>query len=777
MSIVNFAGLLIYRISPRKPIEYLLLNDSYEHHRHWYPPKGRLIGNEDELKCALRETIDLTGLSTSDLVLDEAFRAELRYVDGIKPKQVVYFLARLAVPARHGLIRCDGAGMKHQWCPLDQALDKAVFQSMQDILTQAEDYIEGMRDEILPSNQRNRWQTVGDDSGRGVRSSASGSRQYDDVSGGDATANGKGDDSTGTWRMARGGSSGIEGRFKRMALADNNQRSSGRGSGERDQQSFSSNHRDQQQQPGNGNFQDNADGTQQRRPQDNPRYKTKLCEKFEQDGVCPYGQKCVFAHGMSELRVRESTAPISSNVVRGGVDDRAREYANSSSSSPYNHHHQQQQQQQQQQSFEQRSPVAQSNAGQRYNSNPLYKTRLCQRFSEDGGCPYGEKCQFAHGESELRVNPEQPPQPRTPRDGQFPPRTPTADQNQGGFNRMASSQTPSAWRRGGGPLESIGERLQAPRMPRNLSWSNTGARRVGEPPSFSDDGSMDSPGYPSANLSPKSPAIVGDIEFKGPQAAPLITPIAQKIPAPVAASNVTNSNENGSAAKGGAGPASAASAKRSQESRSGSGAKAEAAGNKPWIKVVEVSDRDLKEMGSPLADTGSIEIIKSKPVSKTAELESRLAKELIDFFGKSTANGQEPTLQTSFKEITHMEFRNNLTKQQLLNIVIAALFGPCSAKGVSEAIEKSSDLLSKIVSKQQDQVFMLNAWQRLLTDDESAALWQRKASELLGALYKESLLDEEVFTQWFASKNTEDCGPAVASMKPFANWLATAEEE
>ncbi|ORX72279.1 hypothetical protein DL89DRAFT_216496, partial [Linderina pennispora] len=64
-------------------------------------------------------------------------------------------------------------------------------------------------------------------------------------------------------------------------------------------------------------------------------YKTKMCDKYQRDGECPYGIKCVFAHGEHELRSREP-------------------------------------------------------------ANPLYKTQMCQRFTELGECPYGEKCQFAH---------------------------------------------------------------------------------------------------------------------------------------------------------------------------------------------------------------------------------------------------------------------------------------------------------------------------------------------------------------------------------------------
>lgn len=37
-----------------------------------------------------------------------------------------------------------------------------------------------------------------------------------------------------------------------------------------------------------------------------------------------------------------------------------------------------------------------------------YKTELCRPFQDYGFCKYGDKCQFAHGESELRVLPRHP---------------------------------------------------------------------------------------------------------------------------------------------------------------------------------------------------------------------------------------------------------------------------------------------------------------------------------------------------------------------------------
>ena len=35
-------------------------------------------------------------------------------------------------------------------------------------------------------------------------------------------------------------------------------------------------------------------------------------------------------------------------------------------------------------------------------SNEKVKTSLCRKFCEKGYCPYGNKCQFAHGVAELR---------------------------------------------------------------------------------------------------------------------------------------------------------------------------------------------------------------------------------------------------------------------------------------------------------------------------------------------------------------------------------------
>ncbi|XP_028597682.2 mRNA decay activator protein ZFP36L2-B-like [Podarcis muralis] len=79
------------------------------------------------------------------------------------------------------------------------------------------------------------------------------------------------------------------------------------------------------------------------------RYKTELCRTFEESGVCKYGAKCQFAHGVAELR---------------GL-----------------------------------------------SRHPKYKTEPCRTFHTSGICPYGARCHFIHNAEERRVPPPRAPLP------------------------------------------------------------------------------------------------------------------------------------------------------------------------------------------------------------------------------------------------------------------------------------------------------------------------------------------------------------------------------
>ncbi|RZS28844.1 hypothetical protein BHM03_00062492 [Ensete ventricosum] len=76
-------------------------------------------------------------------------------------------------------------------------------------------------------------------------------------------------------------------------------------------------------------------------------FKTELCNKWEESGVCPYGEHCRFAHGIAELR-----------------------------------------------------PVLR---------HPRYKTELCRMILFGDACTYGHRCHFRHSLPPLR--PSTPPPP------------------------------------------------------------------------------------------------------------------------------------------------------------------------------------------------------------------------------------------------------------------------------------------------------------------------------------------------------------------------------
>ena len=78
------------------------------------------------------------------------------------------------------------------------------------------------------------------------------------------------------------------------------------------------------------------------RQSNSSRYKTELCRAYEEYGTCKYGEKCQFAHGITELR----------SLCR----------------------------------------------------HPKYKTELCRTYHTEGFCPYGKRCHFVHTPKDEMVN-------------------------------------------------------------------------------------------------------------------------------------------------------------------------------------------------------------------------------------------------------------------------------------------------------------------------------------------------------------------------------------
>ncbi|GKV10678.1 hypothetical protein SLEP1_g22008 [Rubroshorea leprosula] len=101
-------------------------------------------------------------------------------------------------------------------------------------------------------------------------------------------------------------------------------------------------------------------------------FKTKLCCKFRA-GTCPYISNCNFAHSMEELR---RPPPNWQEIVAAHEDEKG------SLSEP-------------REEFQIPSVVSPNFGGDTQRS---YKWRHCKKFYTEEGCPYGDSCTFLHDE-------------------------------------------------------------------------------------------------------------------------------------------------------------------------------------------------------------------------------------------------------------------------------------------------------------------------------------------------------------------------------------------
>uniref|UniRef100_A0A5B7BY56 Putative zinc finger CCCH domain-containing protein 39 n=1 Tax=Davidia involucrata TaxID=16924 RepID=A0A5B7BY56_DAVIN len=126
-------------------------------------------------------------------------------------------------------------------------------------------------------------------------------------------------------------------------------------------------------------------------------HRMKICKKFYNGEECPYGDKCNFLHedpskfktdpGRPWESSRESFRE--SSVIRIGtmgpmVGDGS---GSDQPDQPETNKH-----------------VNASSDDFRFNMKPAYwKTKICSKWELTGQCPFGERCHFAHGQSDLQV--------------------------------------------------------------------------------------------------------------------------------------------------------------------------------------------------------------------------------------------------------------------------------------------------------------------------------------------------------------------------------------
>lgn len=140
-------------------------------------------------------------------------------------------------------------------------------------------------------------------------------------------------------------------------------------------------------------------------------YKTKLCTKFK-IGSCTFNERCHFAHGMEELRkpppgwedMAAATGGKPAVSFMGGQQRKTRlcRYF-LEGNCPYGDRC----------NFLHGNEEAQKTSGMEPSSGsythgsmaarPGYKTRLCAKWEKGELCDFGDKCHFAHGPAELQA--------------------------------------------------------------------------------------------------------------------------------------------------------------------------------------------------------------------------------------------------------------------------------------------------------------------------------------------------------------------------------------
>ncbi|KAL4583971.1 hypothetical protein LXL04_008559 [Taraxacum kok-saghyz] len=136
-------------------------------------------------------------------------------------------------------------------------------------------------------------------------------------------------------------------------------------------------------------------------------YKSDLCLRFQR-GTCDYGDRCCFAHGYGDLRGQialdeASRVKYMDENQNPRCSDKSRlcwRFMNGEKCQFGDKCHFYHIKTERKSDVISVLDVAGSGGMQQHKQTP-WRTKLCNRWMSTGSCPYGLKCCFAHGESEL----------------------------------------------------------------------------------------------------------------------------------------------------------------------------------------------------------------------------------------------------------------------------------------------------------------------------------------------------------------------------------------
>jgi 8-oxo-dGTP pyrophosphatase MutT (NUDIX family) len=656
----KYAGIIFYKFG--KGPEFLLINDSYAKKKFWAPPKGKIIGQEDELQCAIREANKITGLITRDFQIEDDFRAEFKYLSETRPKHVVFFLAQLTDPFHK--VYPPAEGIHFNWLPLPQAAEKAVFKNMQDVLSQAQDYIEERKSKYNNGNINNY-------NNNSYQPNYSPNYQKNFDMNNERRFKRPSYDEMGVMRM---GSQNRNSFMKspspfNQGRQEKNYRTNMMNGGNLNIP-FSSNNNGYTGQNNNGPFGPHNPGFGNMRDQygmqpqqENHLYKTRLCERFEAEGTCPYGSKCHFAHGTSELRRMPQ---------QQSYDDQ------------YN--------------MIQRQQMSQS-------SNPLYKTRLCERFMNEHYCPYGPKCTFAHGPEELRGRQVDTDDDLNNRMLDMSLKSPGAGPSSPSFNQFRPQQP------GYYPHSALHKASYSGMPPNRQQFSSQQPSNV--PP-------LVKPSSPIKSENEMIKESEKKDEYIETNKTETVVEKKKELEKPVIKDFLKSDIEE----------------------------------DKSWMKVVELTNDEKEKLEN-------LKVLEKRPSQPTPKqyLDDPVIISLSEFFREGEHN-----LKDEVKEITRLEFKHDLSKQQLFNVLIPSLFD--ESYNV-EKLTARKELFLAFIKSANDQIYFLKSWEKYLSCSRMSAVLPRTPI-LFKDFYDIDLVEEDNILAWY--DESPDSSIVKQKCEPFIIW-------
>ncbi|KAL9537231.1 hypothetical protein MBANPS3_011962 [Mucor bainieri] len=686
-----YAGLVIYRI--QRNVEFLLLNDSFTNKKNWFCPKGQVIGNEDEIKCALRETLEATGIHPKELHVEEGFAIELKYLSGTKPKKVKYHLAQLI--DSHVRLLPNAEGVHMQWFNQSTCCEKVVFKTMQEVFKHAQSFIDLKRRKFA---------------GR----SSNGANSQQDKS-----------------EVKSLSISGEEGN-KSVYRPRHQQIPHPSQSLHPQPQQLAETHKEQHHQPQQQQQIPSPSPSQQTQQQNSPLYKTRLCERFETEGCCPYGPKCNFAHGVGELRGR----------ITGDAS----------------HQHQHQQ------------DKSDDCTNVDLNGNQLFKTKLCEKFMKDKFCQYGPKCHFAHGEEELKTRP-----PKREEAAPIADRRSSPPQHR--FQRSANNDNAAHHM----SVDTHHEEMSAADKRSNWrshandrpKFSETPIKKA-EPLIESASQKLSELGVSSenqhtaaANLNGSNPVALSKKEDQPKSAATAVPAPAVSVGElrrPAFVEHQRSSTH--SSKKTPASPTTNGNGNIKEKKH----AVAVESNEKSWMKIVKLSKEEQDEMEHQSSKSPSVSTTTTKLTQKEP-----IIVELKKFFSTHPpqATITKGKLPEDVKEVTKVEMRNDLSKKQLLYILLVSLLEQESDQSMLAILKSRDHLFKTFVKTKADQILLLKAWDSFVTVRKPIMV--NKTAIALSHWYDCEMVEEEAFLEWF--ETLEKGSLLEKKSSKFIEWLNESDSE